>query len=618
MAIKTAIKTDNAPPPLPFFSQAIKCNGMIYCSGNVGVDPKTKQMAQGGVGERTVRIEPSQTCLIALPRSLKESRIPGTAQTLRNMSAVLEAGGSSLQNVVKINIFLSSMEDFAAMNKVYATFFSQEPKPARTCVAVKELPFKTDVEIECTAHIDTGANTIEGFKIEEMGVPQGSLPTSKPAKHPWMGQEKFEQILREVEERVSTSLDGHELPPADYGLQYFKPQPKLPRTDLEFERETRSLKHNIKKYCKEYYGYQVTDEERKAFNLANLAQKNPELMEFVEYVADGGDNWKDLFTSGLYRWNLAYGVLCFVLQKWVFSHTMFGATEEQLSSVQKIDMQFLMRDAFERTRVRSTIIKTFLSSHHSPVTQNFFNDANTLTQRTHLLLLPLLAIHRPGTAFQPAPEKNYDIHALNGLFPIIYQAAKLSLDMRREGPQIYFFRSILKREPWDEEAMSCKNKIEIEDEDPRRDKTHVRLVKITGFPEVMAYLPGRVGIAAVEKGGMELGYEQEGIGRNNWFEYDNTYDPARCRNHRNGFTARRICRATVLLDWGPLGRSNFGRPSPVTLAMAIEEDLKKNQQREEEDRQEKVDWWTRYAQLPAWGVGAGITGGLLREVASKS
>lgn len=69
-----------------------------------------------------------------------------------NLQAVLEAAGTSIDNVVKVNIFLTKMENFAAINKVYAEFFHKDPKPARTCVAVHELPLGTDVEIECTAH----------------------------------------------------------------------------------------------------------------------------------------------------------------------------------------------------------------------------------------------------------------------------------------------------------------------------------------------------------------------------------------------------------------------------------------------------------------------------------
>ncbi|KAL8686856.1 MAG: hypothetical protein Q9218_006815 [Villophora microphyllina] len=102
---KRAVRTDKAPPPLPFISQAIVCQGMVYCSGSIGTSPITSQMVEGGVGDRT-------------------------AQTLNNLSAVLEEAGSSLRNVVKVNIFLSDMTNFAAMNRVYDTFF-EEPKPVR-------------------------------------------------------------------------------------------------------------------------------------------------------------------------------------------------------------------------------------------------------------------------------------------------------------------------------------------------------------------------------------------------------------------------------------------------------------------------------------------------------
>ncbi|KAI4132271.1 MAG: hypothetical protein LQ338_000823 [Usnochroma carphineum] len=107
--MKRAVRTQKAPPPLPFFSQAIICQGMVYCSGSIGVSPVTKQIVDGGVGDRTV---------------------PGKAQALNNLSAVLEEAGSSLRNVVKCNVFLTDMTNFAAMNRVYDTFF-EEPKPVR-------------------------------------------------------------------------------------------------------------------------------------------------------------------------------------------------------------------------------------------------------------------------------------------------------------------------------------------------------------------------------------------------------------------------------------------------------------------------------------------------------
>lgn len=78
---------------------------------------------------------------------------PPQRQSLLNLSAILEEAGSSLDNVVKVNIFLTDMSNFAAMNEVYAQFFAKDPKPVRTCVAVHQLPLGTDVEIECVAHL---------------------------------------------------------------------------------------------------------------------------------------------------------------------------------------------------------------------------------------------------------------------------------------------------------------------------------------------------------------------------------------------------------------------------------------------------------------------------------
>ncbi|OAX84732.1 hypothetical protein ACJ72_00898 [Emergomyces africanus] len=135
MDSKKVILTEKAPKPRPVLSQAIVYNDMIYCSGSLGMDPVTEKMIEGPVEVRT-------------------------EQALRNLAAVLEAGNSSLDNVVKVNVFLASMDDFAAMNKVYGQFFSGPAKPCRTCVAVKELPRGTDVEIECTAFVNKAHSTL--------------------------------------------------------------------------------------------------------------------------------------------------------------------------------------------------------------------------------------------------------------------------------------------------------------------------------------------------------------------------------------------------------------------------------------------------------------------------
>ncbi|KAJ4414792.1 hypothetical protein N0V82_007707 [Gnomoniopsis sp. IMI 355080] len=93
-----------APKPLPQFSQALKYNGMVYCSGNIGMDPKTSKIVEGTVKDRT-------------------------RQALRNIQAVLEEAGSSLQNVVKVNVFITTMDNFVAMNEVYDEFITGDTKP---------------------------------------------------------------------------------------------------------------------------------------------------------------------------------------------------------------------------------------------------------------------------------------------------------------------------------------------------------------------------------------------------------------------------------------------------------------------------------------------------------
>ncbi|KAH8817227.1 Endoribonuclease L-PSP/chorismate mutase-like protein [Xylogone sp. PMI_703] len=124
---KIVVTTADAPAPIAPFSQGIAHNGLVYCSGSVGMDPKTNKIVEGGVEQRTIQI-------------------------LKNLSAVLHKAGSSLDKVIKVNVFLTSMDYFGDMNKGYEQFF-KEPFPVRTCVCVKALPLNSDVEIECTGYI---------------------------------------------------------------------------------------------------------------------------------------------------------------------------------------------------------------------------------------------------------------------------------------------------------------------------------------------------------------------------------------------------------------------------------------------------------------------------------
>lgn len=120
-----SIQTDRAPQAIGPYSQAIKANGFIFASGQIPLDPATMQIVEGGIGEQTERV-------------------------LDNLKAVLEAAGSSLDRVVKTTVYLADMNEFAAMNEIYARYFGAT-KPARATVQVARLPRDVKVEIDVVA-----------------------------------------------------------------------------------------------------------------------------------------------------------------------------------------------------------------------------------------------------------------------------------------------------------------------------------------------------------------------------------------------------------------------------------------------------------------------------------
>jgi len=122
--IKT-VSTEKAPKALGPYSQALRAGGFIWCSGQIPINPATNT-----IEARTIEDQ--------------------TRQAISNLSNVLEAAGSSLANVVKTTVFIKDMNDFAALNGVYAEMFG-DTKPARSCVEVARLPKDVKVEIECVA-----------------------------------------------------------------------------------------------------------------------------------------------------------------------------------------------------------------------------------------------------------------------------------------------------------------------------------------------------------------------------------------------------------------------------------------------------------------------------------
>ncbi len=119
------ISTESAPGAIGPYSQAIRAGGMIFCSGQIPIDPATGEFVSEDVSEQT-------------------------DQVLKNLAEVLKAAGSDLENVVKTTVFLADMGDFALMNEVYGRYFNKN-KPARATVEAARLPKDARVEIDCIA-----------------------------------------------------------------------------------------------------------------------------------------------------------------------------------------------------------------------------------------------------------------------------------------------------------------------------------------------------------------------------------------------------------------------------------------------------------------------------------
>ncbi len=126
--MRTVIQTPKAPPAVGPYSQAIRAGGFLFLSGQIALDPVTGQVVGGGIEAQT-------------------------EQVMRNLSAVLSAGGSSLDQVVKCTVYLKNLEDFAKVNAVYSRFFPKNP-PARSTVEISRLPRNSSIEIDVIAEAE--------------------------------------------------------------------------------------------------------------------------------------------------------------------------------------------------------------------------------------------------------------------------------------------------------------------------------------------------------------------------------------------------------------------------------------------------------------------------------
>jgi 2-iminobutanoate/2-iminopropanoate deaminase len=125
--IKKIIETKNAPKPLGPYSQAVQVGNLLFCSGQIPINPETNEVLKGSVSEQTLLV-------------------------LKNIKAVLNEAGGDFENVVKTTMYLQNMNDFAVVNEIYGKHFTGKT-PARTTIQVAALPKGVDVEIEVIAHI---------------------------------------------------------------------------------------------------------------------------------------------------------------------------------------------------------------------------------------------------------------------------------------------------------------------------------------------------------------------------------------------------------------------------------------------------------------------------------
>lgn len=122
---KVVVGTSDAPDAVGPYSQGIAANGLVYCSGQIPLDPQTGELVGGSIADQTRRC-------------------------MQNLSAVLEEAGSSLDKMVKVTVYLADIADYAEFNEAYATFVGDQP-PARAAFAVVALPKGARIEVECVA-----------------------------------------------------------------------------------------------------------------------------------------------------------------------------------------------------------------------------------------------------------------------------------------------------------------------------------------------------------------------------------------------------------------------------------------------------------------------------------
>ncbi|KAI9719428.1 MAG: hypothetical protein M1812_003499 [Candelaria pacifica] len=357
-------------------------------------------------------------------------------------------------------------------------------------------------------------------------------------------------------------------PPESSLLTAAQPHALLPRSDQEYSEAIHTLKHFSKVWCNTYFTYKLifASKPNSHFNLPELANMSPELITYANYITSGNPNWEDLFLIPNQRAALVYGILGKVLEVWVFGPLLFGATKEQTNALEALENVCAHVDGFERTSLRSHIIKSILSTSTVPL--NFETDLHKLTMRLYTMLQPLFEpsslypspITTPSTSkpkhptwWSPTPPPtpsppnsptytSTQKTCILSLHQILTHAARLAINMRLEST-IYYLIPASKNTPYSPSEMNILNRtqVRIDGERIQRKKEEDKhlLVKVVCFPMIVAYRKGN---------GREGGRE-------------------------DGFRTRDICKADVWLHW-------------ARSAGVRNESLRERVEREKVDREE--------------------------------
>ncbi|RAL59947.1 hypothetical protein DID88_000573 [Monilinia fructigena] len=399
---------------------------MVYCSGSIGMDVTTKKLVEGGVADRT-------------------------RQSLLNLQAILEAAGSSIDNVVKVNVFLTKMEDFAAMNKVYAEFFHKDPKPVRTCVAYvdsddERTPGQADESVLFqTLGRNLRSKTLVGKQIlsqtlsqDRRNKAQHALATMRSAGDQLMSIRLLSSLASSpVTNTVPASAasqqvaENHDLPwvPEVEAADGPTARNQVPIKRQKWFRGIQSRPttlDNIEKFMPIQYEYPPHPEEDRS----NEWFQNAYAVLFERILVFSKDYFglQELQQGFHEPWVLDMpDEFLRILEVKVFASNLWGNTKEGEEFLHGLDRALLASEGYSRQQLRSKSIRTLLGG--ASLTPNFHVDCLMLTAQVMLLFAPLFnyltLLPAPSRTDIPLPTALHQ-----SLHNIISSAAYLSICIR--------------------------------------------------------------------------------------------------------------------------------------------------------------------------------------------